>query len=165
MSLLAAIMAASGSGGSHPYHAPPTSFHQGLATMNHQDGTDLFRLMSKANRYAGAKNHRKQRKGDRYAYMAGQMLHQSGINHQQFAGYHQAYAMGPQHGCQPAMLHQFRSGQAKQQRQQRRAGKGRYNGRPQNHARGLPQGARHEEGSMFEFNDSDTSDSSDDDEE
>lgn len=69
--------------------------------------------------------------------------------------------MGGQHGCNPAMLGQFRNGQMTQNRRQRRTNNGRYNSRPHSHNAG--QGRRQKQGSMFDFFDSDTSSSSDSD--
>lgn len=84
MALLGAIMSAAGGGGGRGYPGPPNAFSQSLGGMPRNDGADLFRLMSKASRYSQTSQRRKQRKGDNYAYMAGQMLNQHGINDSQY---------------------------------------------------------------------------------
>lgn len=124
--------------------------------------TDLFRLMSKANKYSGAMTQRKQRKADEYAYMAGAMLHQNGVNDPRYQPYLHAYSQGGQYGMSNNLLNDFRSGSRKQSRVTRRTGHGHYANRPASHVPG--KGRKAAAGSMFDYNDTDTSSSSSEDE-
>lgn len=120
---------------------------------------DLFRLMSKANKYSGQQgNRRKKNKADQYAFMTGAMLHQNGIQTPDYQIYHDAYNHGPKHGMQPQMLDDFRSGTMQQKRHTRRQQNGRYNGRDK--GQNQKKGKKNHSDSMFDFFDSDTSSSS-----
>lgn len=155
--ILGAVLGGGGGGG---FGAPPNSFEQSFSGMGKQDGADLFRLMSKAQKYSGSSSRRKKQKAGRYGYMAGQMMQQHGINDPRYGSYHQAASMGSQYGLQPTMVDDFRSGKTSQNRRNRRQQKGRYNSRPHTHNEGC--GKKQESGSMFDFFDSDTSSSSSD---
>ncbi len=86
MSLLQSLMASGKTGG---YPAPPTSVLDAFGHVSQSDGSDIFRLMSKANKYSQASNPRKKKKADRYGYMAGQLMNQCGVQSPEFDHYHQ----------------------------------------------------------------------------
>jgi hypothetical protein len=117
------------------FPAPPSSRSASLGSMSNDDGTDLFRLMSKANKYSSASSNRKQGKSQNYASMAGAMLKKHGIQDEKYSSYTHAYEMARTQGGgkdPDAQLGDFQSGKMAQIRHKRREAKSRLESHPAN---------------------------------